>query len=129
VPDLVAVAVTQSGDGIVHVPGEEGTGAFAVAAINAGSGGLVTVAPRLGNGSLPATVSICETELSTGACKAAPAASVVTQIDAEQTATYTVIVEGAGVMPFDPAVSRVFVEFRDADDVVRGKTSVAVRTQ
>jgi hypothetical protein len=39
-----------------------------------------------------------------------------------------VFVTATGSVPFDPAANRIIVEFKDAD-VVRGATSVAVRTQ
>ena len=32
-------------------------------------------------------------------------------------------------MPFDPAANRIFVRFKDAGNVTRGSTSVALRTQ
>jgi hypothetical protein len=38
-------------------------------------------------------------------------------------------VTATGDVLFDPANNRIIVEFRDAGDVVRGSTSVAVRTQ
>jgi hypothetical protein len=34
-----------------------------------------------------------------------------------------------GVVPFNPASNRVFVRFKDAGNVTRGSTSVAVMTQ
>ena len=39
VPDIVALAVTLSNDGIVNIPGTNGTGAFAVATVNVGASG------------------------------------------------------------------------------------------
>src|SRR5262249_62050815 len=39
IPDLVALAATAGNDGIVNIPGNTGTGAFAVATINDGSSG------------------------------------------------------------------------------------------
>ena len=59
----------------------------------------------------------------------APGSSATVQIDAGQTPTFSIFVQGTGVIDFDPAVNRIFVEFRDVTDAVRGKTSVAVRTQ
>ena len=44
------------------------------------------------------------------------------------TPTFAVFVTGAGIVPFDPAVNRVVVRFKDAQGVVRGATSVAART-
>ena len=38
-------------------------------------------------------------------------------------------VQGQGTVPFDPANNRVFVRFKDGDGIIRGATSVAVRTQ
>jgi hypothetical protein len=129
VPDIIAIAATQSGDGIVDVPGENGVAAFAVATFNVGAGGLITVAPRLASTGIPATVQICETDPASGRCKQPFAPSVTTQIDADQTPTYTVLVQGEGPIPFATGHNRLFVDFRDADGVARGMTSVAVRTQ
>jgi hypothetical protein len=54
---------------------------------------------------------------------------VATQIDAGGTATFAAFVLGHGHVPFDPATRRIFVRFKDGDNVTRGSTSVAVRTR
>jgi hypothetical protein len=54
---------------------------------------------------------------------------VTTTINANDTPTFAVFVQGSGNVPFDPAVNRVFVRFNDGGNVTRGSTSVAVRTQ
>jgi len=72
---------------------------------------------------------VCETNPATGACLAAPAPSVTTQIDANETPTFAVFVSATGAVPFDPANNRVSLRFKDAGDITRGATSVAVRTQ
>jgi hypothetical protein len=54
---------------------------------------------------------------------------VTTQIDAGETPTFGIFVQGTGAIPSDPAANRIFVRFKDAGGVTRGSTSVAVRTQ
>ncbi|MDZ7653995.1 MAG: hypothetical protein U5L03_16280 [Burkholderiaceae bacterium] len=129
VPDIVALAATLGGDGIVNVPGTSGTGFFAVATVNVGSSSPITASALLGNTSLPVSLSICQTNPTTGACLAPPSASVATSISAGATPTFAVFGTGSGAIPFDPANNRVYVVFRDAGGLVRGATSVAVRTQ
>ena len=66
VPDIVALAAADGG--IVNIPGATGTGAFAVATVNLGSGDTITASADTGGALLlPVTLSICETT-ATGAC-------------------------------------------------------------
>jgi T5SS/PEP-CTERM-associated repeat protein len=129
VPDIVALAATIANDGIVTIPGNDGTGAFSVATVNVGDGSQITAAPSFGGASLPAAAFICQTDPGTGVCLDTLAAQVSVQIDAGQTPTFAIFIRANGPIPLDPAANRVFVEFRDAGDVVRGKTSVAVQTK
>lgn len=128
VPDIVALVATQTNDGIVHIPGDTMTGIFAVATVNVGAGGAMTVSTDTGGASLPATISLCETNPTTGVCLAAPTSGVSTQITANATPTFGIFVAGGGSIPFDAAVNRVLVSFRDTGGVTRGATTVAVRT-
>ena len=128
VPDIVALAATPTGDGIVHLPDGQGSNAFAVATVNVGLSDTVTATADTGSVSVPVTLSICESNPATGACLFAPAASVTTAINAGATPTFSIFVTGSGTVPFDPANNRVFVRFRDAGGVTRGSTSVAVQT-
>jgi hypothetical protein len=127
VPDIVALAATPSGDGIVDLPGTNGSNAFSVATVNVGSTDTITAsaAPSV---TLPLALSICETNPATGACLSGPASSVTSSVSAGATPTYSVFVTANGTVPFDPANNRIIVEFTDAGGVVRGSTSVAVRT-
>ena len=50
-------------------------------------------------------------------------------INANATPTFGIFVQSNGTVPFDPAANRIFVRFKDGDNVTRGSTSVAVRTQ
>jgi hypothetical protein len=129
IPDIVALAATPTNDGIVNIPGPSGTGVFAVATVNVGTSGTITVLADTGGVSLPVSLTLCETNPATGACLTPPANSVTTQLNANATPTFGIFVTGSGGVPFDPATNRIFVRFRDAAGVVRGATSMAVRTQ
>ncbi len=128
VPDIVALAATLTDDGIVDVPGAAGTGAFVVATSNVGAGGNITVSADRGSASLSLGVTLCQTNRATSVCLASPTATVTTQINANATPTFGIFVTGTGTVPFDPAINRISVRFRDEGGVTRGSTSVAVRT-
>jgi len=128
VPDIVALGATPTGDGIVNIPGSLGANAFAVATVNVGSSGAITVVADTGAASLPVILFICESNPATGECLSAPAAGVTVSISGGATPTFTIFVNGNGIVPDDPARNRIFVRFRDAGGVTRGSTSVAVRT-
>jgi hypothetical protein len=129
VPDIVALVA--SGDpGIVDIPGANGTGVLAVATVNVGASGSITMTADTGGVNLPVSILLCQTNPQTSAClPPGPAASVTTLINAGDTPTYGVFVAGTGVVPFDPANNRIFFRAKDAGGVTRGSTSVAVRTQ
>jgi hypothetical protein len=132
VSDIVALAATVGNTGIVNLPGPNGNGAFAVATVNVGAAGQITVSADTGTTPLPATIFICQTNPGTGQCvnPASPTTSpVVTTINAGETPTFGIFVAGSGTIPFNPAANRIFVRFKDATATTRGSTSVAVRTQ
>jgi streptogramin lyase len=128
-PDIVALAATLNNDGIVNIPGANGTGVFAVASVNVGASATVTVSANVGSSNAPVSISICQTNPSTGQCLAPPTTNVPVTINANATPTFGLFVTGTGSVPFMPAVNRVFVQFQDVAGLVRGSTSVAVRTQ
>jgi hypothetical protein len=128
VPDIVALAA--SGDpGYVDIPGAAGTGDFAVATVNLGATGTITASANTGTANLPVTLTLCETDPASGACLASPAATVTTSIAANATPTFGIFVTGSGTVADSPGVNRIFAIFTDAKGVLRGETSVAVRTQ
>jgi hypothetical protein len=129
VPDMVALAATLGHDGIVNLPGANGTGAFAVATVNMGAGGIITASADTGGVGLPVGLQVCQTDPGTGQCISAVESTVTAPMNAGTTPTFAVFVGGHGTVPFDPATNRVFVRFTDAAGLVRGATSVAVRTQ
>jgi hypothetical protein len=134
-PDVVALAATLQNDGIVHVTGpptSQGgspTGVFAVATINLGSGDTITASTNTGEATLPITVTICQTNPTTGVCLQTPGPTAATMINANATPTFGIFVSASGTVPFDPANNRIFVQFTDSTGAVRGETSVAVETQ
>ncbi|MDB5397606.1 MAG: calcium-binding protein [Rhodospirillales bacterium] len=123
-PDLVALAATVSGDGVARVP-VNGTGAFAVATINLGGSGTITVAPNTGPYKLPVTMTLCQTD-ARAQCLAPPAASITTAINSGATPTFSVFVKGQGSLPFLPATNRAYLNLYDQAGTLRGRTSVAV---
>ena len=129
VPNIIALALTPTQDGIVDLPGATGANAFAVATSNLGASDTITVMPQTGVAALPVSLSICETEPSTGQCLAPPAPYVTTIIDADAPPTFAVFATGAGTVGFFPATHRIDVVFLAGSQNIRGETSVAVRTQ
>jgi hypothetical protein len=128
VPDIVALAA--SGDpGYVDIPGATGTGVFAVATVNLGIDATITATASTGTANLPVALTICQTDPTSGACLAAPAPTVTTDIQPNATPTFGIFVNGSAAVPDAPGVNRIFVQFTDPGGVLRGETSVAVRTQ
>jgi hypothetical protein len=128
-PDVIALVATASNDGILHIGGNSGIGAFAVATDNVGAAGSITATANTGGATLPLSLALCETNPATGQCLAPPAASVTTTINANATPTFAIFGQASGSITFAPAASRIFVRFEDAGGVTRGSTSVAVETQ
>lgn len=127
-PDLIALGVTPTADGVSVLPDVLGSNAFSVATFNVGVAGVLRARAAGSRASLPVEVALCRTNSSTGACLAAPSSqSVEFEAPAGSTATFGVFLTATADVPFDPATNRVTVEFIDAAEVVRGSTSVAVR--
>lgn len=82
----------------------------------------------MGSASLPLTLMLCQTNTQTGQCLASPSQSVSTSIASGATPSYAVFATGAGQIAFAPAANRIFVRFKDSGGLIRGATSVAVRT-
>jgi hypothetical protein len=126
VPDIVAIAATPSGDGVLRLAN---SGAFALATINVGSGAVISASADTGDRDLPLVIGMCEVNQLSGLCinPAAPTTgSVETTMDANNTRTFAVFVTARGDVPLNPANNRIFVYFRDGEGVTRGATSVAV---
>ena len=127
VPDIIAVNGT-SVPGYVELSPVTNVGAFVVATANVGASGTITASANAGMSNLPLTLRICRTNALTGVCLAPPGSSVALPINEGDTRTFAVFVASTTAVPDMPAANRIFVTFTDADEVLRGKTSVAVRT-
>ena len=129
VADVIALAATLSGDGIVDVPlSGSAESAFAVATDNNGAAGLIIASVDTGGVVLPVSAVICQSDPVTAQCLAAPAASISVGFPAGTTPTFSIFVTASGSVPFAPATSRLFVRFNDSSGASHGVTSVAVRT-
>jgi hypothetical protein len=125
--NIVAEAETPSRNGILTVP-QGGAGAFAVATDNAGNvAATVTVKADTGATALPATITLCQTNASTGACLAPPAVSLTVSVGVGATPTFSVFVSASGSIAANAAANRIFVRF-ELNGVELGATSVAVQT-
>jgi poly(3-hydroxybutyrate) depolymerase len=120
-PDVVALSATLNNDGIVRL---SSTGVFAVASVNVGAPGFITVSADTGGVSLPLSVAICQTNPRTGVCLAPPTSIVQTQINSGATPTFGFFVTGTAPVAFDPANNRIQVRFQGGGG--GGGTSVAV---
>jgi len=127
VPDIVALAAADAG--VVNIPGSTATGVFAVATINMGSGDSITATADTGGVPVPVTPTLCETNPVTSQCLGGSGPSVTRTINPGDTPTYGISVTGHATVFFNPALNRIFVRFKDGLGVIRGSTSVAVRTQ
>jgi hypothetical protein len=134
VPDVVALSAAPT---VMNVPAGTlavpagGAGAFAVATVNVGASGAITATANTGSATLPLAITLCQTNPSTGACinPATPASSTTVTINANATPTFAFFATASGAVPFIPQTNRIFVQFSDANGVIRGSTSVAVETQ
>lgn len=126
-PDIIAISATPSGDGQLRIPGAGAAAAFAVATANVGAAGMMVVSPRATyDGNAPA-LEICRTDAQ-GACATPRAASVQQFYGLNETYSYAVFARSSGEIASAPASRRIVVEIADLAGVIRGSTSVSVRT-
>lgn len=121
--DILPIAATITGNGIVELPSTTGTEVFTVAAVNIGTEANIELSAT----TWLADVTICETD-NLGNCFAPPESAVQTVFAGSETRFFSIFVTGKGeAIPFDPARNRIIAQFTE-DGVVRGATNVAVRT-
>jgi probable HAF family extracellular repeat protein len=129
IADVIALAATPTNNGIVAVPfSQNQAAAFAVATANAGADGTLTVSADTGASTQPVTLTLCQTDSTTGACLAAPSPTAQLDFAPGATPTFSVFVTAAAPIALDPGVARVFVRFIDGNGESHGSTSVALAT-
>ena len=109
IPDIVAISATPSGDGVIRLNRMGGAGVMAVAAVNIGVAGQVSVTPQsLGTFPGLATFEVCETDTS-AQCIGARASSLTVNFGANQVRTFAVFARGNSQtnIPFYPDIIRV----------------------
>ena len=128
-PDMIAVAITGQQNGILSITDDRYRGAFAVATANVGAAGALTLRPEAtGLAASSVALTICETNPSTGQCLGGRADVVQRTFAADETASFAIFAHAEGDIAFSPARNRVRVDIVDDEGVVRGATSVAIRT-
>lgn len=115
--DILAIGVAlPDNDGVIRIASEGGRQAMAVAAINIGAAGDVTVRP-VGvygqNADLPADLTICETGPDSR-CLSAPVNQLVVPFASNEVRTFAVFAQAwaGSAIPLAPANNRVEVQFR-----------------
>jgi len=122
-PDIIALTTTAD----LHQLACSGTNAFAVALSNVGASasGDIIVSANTGSAMLPVNITISETTPATGQIIGD---NILENVGANANRTLVVFVNFHGCINFDPAVNRIFIEFRDAANNIVGSTSTAVST-
>lgn len=124
-PDILAIAATFRGDGIVHA---DSSSIFTAAAINIGPTATMKVKVQAWANS-GVSGELCETNPTTGSCLAMSSQnSVDVTFPKGVIKTFTVHLLTPFTVTPDPANKRVRLLFVDASGKVRGSTSVAVQT-
>jgi glucose/arabinose dehydrogenase len=134
IPDMLSVAATQAGGGIMDLSNPNSASVVATASIDIGAGGTVTVVgtdTAVGQlpSNLPLTITICQTDPSDGHCinPTSPGASSTVTVANNETVYFTAFVAGQGqFITFDPANNRVLV-IAYAGSTPVGEASAAVR--
>ena len=125
VADMVAIALTPTGDGIAQIPQEAGLGFLSMASVNVGAPANLSLSARIPGG-LDGALIMCATNPADGSCIDPPAPTLDINVPSNGTPTFAVFLSSFLALPLDAANRRLFIEFRDETGAVRGSTSVAV---
>lgn len=129
ISDLEIKAATQSGDGIVVAPLVDGFATFAVALHSLAQAPLaLSMSTGPSRPGLPLGLSLCESDPTTGQCRAPAGAALKFQLDPGVLRTFNVFLKACAEIQPDREHSRVFVDFTDEAGKPLASTSVAVQT-
>ncbi len=127
-PDIISNAATPSGDGIWTLDPSNGNGAFAASGINIGVSDMITVMPRASFNMPELSLSICDTTgQPNGACANPPSSSVTMNFNNGEAKTLSVFGSSTQSIEFKPGKNRIFLDFNDSNNDLRGSISVALR--
>jgi hypothetical protein len=126
-PDVIAIAATASGDGVLRADSPARRGAMAVAALNIGAPARLIVRPGTGVYQWPVELTVCETAAD-GRCLQPAAASMELDFNPGAARTFTVFARGDDRLgtPLLPDIARVFLNFETLDGIPAGATSAAL---
>ncbi len=131
---IQAQAVIPGNSGMLMIPLNQGQ-QQEVFAVEAGNSSVqdfpsITVSTSTGpSASLPVSITICQTNSTTGLCLAAPAATVaVSSFSSGATPAFSVFASASGAIAGDPIANRIYVLFTDQNGILQGSTSMAVAT-
>lgn len=120
-PDVVAITLAATGDGIAHFPDSDGAVAIAMATVNVGSTGTVIVSAVSNTPEQSVQVSMCQTNPTDGACLSGLTSEIEVEMAENQTMTFTFVLSAAEFIPLDPASSRTTIQFfREVEGPSRG---------
>ncbi len=127
IAEIVALATTPTNNGILSINiAQNPANAFAVATSNSGIADTITAKVSTGGITLPLTVTMCQTNPSTGQCYATPASSVTLPIAADATPTFSIFATAQEKIPLAPNTNRILVQFFNSSGSIVGATSVAI---
>lgn len=103
----------------MDISGANGADVFAVATVNLGIATSTTVSADVGGAAVPIDITLCQTNPVSGRCTSPIGIAGTTSVAANATPTFGIFVRGSGAVPFNPASSRIFVRFKDAEGLAR----------
>ncbi len=111
-PDILVIGESLTADGYVRIPTAGARQPAAIAAVNIGAAGNVTVTANTGDISLPVILNLCETDAN-GVCTGPRAESLEVAFATDQIRTFNIFVQSDGRHGVAnlPGLARVYFEF------------------